>query len=129
MKKQNNQSIKAHLVRSGLYVLLLVAVCVIPFALAQRRDTKRAMTNPAVNRGTAVISNQAYDVRTAPAGAAGRISQVPLVSSGPSTMPTFSILPQPKLPKAVLYDQYNNPGVNATSSQDFEAPFDTFEDF
>src|SRR6266536_570587 len=36
MKKQINPTIKAHLIRSGFYVLLLLAVCVIPFALAQR---------------------------------------------------------------------------------------------
>jgi hypothetical protein len=35
MKIQFNQTIKAHLIRSALYVLLLVAVCAIPFALAQ----------------------------------------------------------------------------------------------
>ena len=36
MKKQINPNIKAHLIRSAFYVLLLLAVCVIPFALAQR---------------------------------------------------------------------------------------------
>ena len=36
MKKQINPTIKAHLIRSAFYVLLLLAVCVIPFALAQR---------------------------------------------------------------------------------------------
>jgi hypothetical protein len=35
MKKQFNQTIKAHLIRSAFYVLLIVAVCAIPFALAQ----------------------------------------------------------------------------------------------
>ena len=43
MKKQHNQSIKAHLIRSALYVLLLLAVCVIPFALAQRTATTAAL--------------------------------------------------------------------------------------
>ena len=38
MKKQINPTIKAHLVRSAFYVLLLLAVCVIPFALAQPRS-------------------------------------------------------------------------------------------
>src|SRR5437773_3150973 len=37
MKKQNS-SIKAHLIRSAFYVLLLLAVCVVPFALAQSRS-------------------------------------------------------------------------------------------
>ena len=43
MKKQTNPNIKAHLIRSAFYVLLLVAICVIPFALAQRGLGKRAL--------------------------------------------------------------------------------------
>ena len=42
MKKQINPTIKAHLIRGAFYLLLLVAVCAIPFALAQRNATKRA---------------------------------------------------------------------------------------
>ena len=51
MKKQTNPDIKAHLIRSAFYVLLLLAVCVIPFALAQRGAGKRAFV-PRVPRGT-----------------------------------------------------------------------------
>src|SRR6266446_9651259 len=36
MKKQINPSTKAHLLRGALYLLLLLAVSLIPFALAQR---------------------------------------------------------------------------------------------
>jgi hypothetical protein len=36
MKKENNARIKAHLFRSGLIVFLLLALCVIPLAVAQR---------------------------------------------------------------------------------------------
>jgi hypothetical protein len=36
MKKQTDPSIKAHLLRSGLILLSLLAVCVIPLALAKR---------------------------------------------------------------------------------------------
>ena len=46
MKKQINPSIKAHLIRSAFYVILLLAVCVIPFALAQRNTTKRSVARP-----------------------------------------------------------------------------------
>jgi len=46
MKKQINPSIKAHLIRSAFYVTLLLAVCVIPFALAQRNTTKRSPVRP-----------------------------------------------------------------------------------
>jgi hypothetical protein len=38
MKRQSNPTIKAQLLRSALYVLLLLSVCVIPFALAQRNS-------------------------------------------------------------------------------------------
>ena len=41
MKKQINVSIKAHLLRGAFFLLLLLAVCVIPFALAQRDTTGR----------------------------------------------------------------------------------------
>ncbi len=36
MKKQINTTIKAHVTRSALYLVLLLAVCAIPFALAQQ---------------------------------------------------------------------------------------------
>jgi hypothetical protein len=42
MKKQINPNIKAHLIRSSFYVLLLLAVCVIPLALAQRNAKQSA---------------------------------------------------------------------------------------
>ena len=42
MKKQNNPSIKAHLLRSAFFLLLLLAVCVIPFALAPDRYRAQA---------------------------------------------------------------------------------------
>jgi N-acetylneuraminic acid mutarotase len=44
MKKQINPTIKAHLIRSVFYLLLLLAVCAIPFALAQSRS--RGTTKP-----------------------------------------------------------------------------------
>ena len=46
MKKQTNSPIKAHLVRGAFYLLLLVAVCAIPFALAQRNAAKRSVAKP-----------------------------------------------------------------------------------
>src|SRR5262245_40735518 len=38
-------------------------------------------------------------------------------------------LPAPAAPNVVLYDQYDNAGLNATGSQDFEAAYDAFDDF
>jgi Galactose oxidase, central domain len=42
MKKQLNASVKAYLLRGACYLILLVAVCVIPFALGQRATTKQS---------------------------------------------------------------------------------------
>ncbi len=44
MKKNTNLTIRAHLLRGAFYLLLLLAVCVIPFALAQRTVSKRTLT-------------------------------------------------------------------------------------
>src|SRR5437867_5009778 len=46
MKKQTDPNIKAHLLRGAFYLLLLVAVCAIPFALAQSRS--RGTAKPSV---------------------------------------------------------------------------------
>jgi uncharacterized repeat protein (TIGR01451 family) len=42
MKKQINPTIKAHLIRSAFILLSLLAVCAIPFALAQRNSSKQS---------------------------------------------------------------------------------------
>jgi hypothetical protein len=42
VKAQTNSAIKAHLVRGAFYPLLLLAACVIPFALAQRNAPKQS---------------------------------------------------------------------------------------
>ena len=44
LKKNTNLTIRAHLLRGALYVLLVPAVCVIPFALAQRTVSTRTLT-------------------------------------------------------------------------------------
>ena len=41
MKKQITPNVKAHLIRGAFYLLLLLAVCVIPFALGQRNTRKQ----------------------------------------------------------------------------------------
>lgn len=46
MKKQINPSIKAHLLRSALILLSLLAIWAIPFALAEKGAAKRTVTNP-----------------------------------------------------------------------------------
>src|SRR5690349_8217186 len=56
MKKQINPTIKAHLIRGASYLLLLVAVCAIPFALAQRNPVARKISQTVSNRNSAHIS-------------------------------------------------------------------------
>jgi N-acetylneuraminic acid mutarotase len=152
MKKQINPTIKAHLIRGAAYVLLLVAVCVIPFALAQRNTTKQrsAVAKPKATASTKVAA--AEKQTGAPASLAGvkrkpaaaprsqaempndvrqlppslpRTSQVPLRTTGPLATHVVSRLPKPKAPQVVLYDQYDNAGANATLS----ATFDDFPTF
>src|SRR5436190_9103684 len=44
MKEPINRHVNAHFIRGAFYVLLLLAVCLIPFALAQRTVSKRTLT-------------------------------------------------------------------------------------
>jgi len=70
MKKQINPTIKAHLIRGAFYLLLLLAVCAIPFALAQRNASKQSaqMSNGTATMKVAGASTQG----AAPASLAGR---------------------------------------------------------
>ncbi len=150
MKKQINPTIKAHLIRGAFYVLLLLAVCVIPFALAQRNTTKQrsAVANPskaAIKAQLAAARDRAKSGAPAslagarqiaqhkPAGAQSRlpydvrrapslprVSQVPLNTSGPLAAHALPVPPQPKGVQVVLYDQYDNAGANASLSQQFD---------
>ena len=113
MKKQINPTIKAYLVRSAVYFLLLLGVCAIPLALAQRNSMKRTQ---AANMSQLLASQM---LTTANVGAAGSKIALP---------PSF---PLPALPDSVLYDQMTNPAPTpgGVTSQDFETvndPFDTF---
>src|SRR6266542_210982 len=70
MKKQSDPNIKAHLLRGVLYLLLVVAVCAIPFAVAERNTIK--LGNPALRpviAGTSAAANsiQNYNL-SMPAG-------------------------------------------------------------
>src|SRR6478735_7241635 len=106
MKKQINPTIKAHLIRGAFYLLLLVAVCAIPFALAQR-NIKRGVANPVAkfasqsNAGSGLLPS---DVRAFPD--LPRMSQVPQNTSGVRAVHVLPIPRAPKVPQVVLYDQY-----------------------
>jgi hypothetical protein len=109
MKKQDNQTIKAHFIRSALYVLLLLAVCVIPFALAQRN---------AINRSVAPATSRDINPATAPPSTGADQAQPPLASGGSGLAP-LGIPAYPKAPQVVLYDQYDNASVIGTLSATF----------
>src|SRR5262245_32781686 len=70
MKKQINPTIKAHLIRSAFYLLLLLAVCAIPFALAQsrsRRTTKPGAIEPMVVPNLTSLSSTIRATHAVPA--------------------------------------------------------------
>ena len=150
MKKQIKPSIKAHLLWSALILLSLLAICAIPFALAQRQAAKRITAqqiaaangqktvplsagavsgtlpaNPASRSITATDRSQLlpYDVRGLPN--LPRVSQAPQRISGVGAAHVLPIPRAPKTPQVVLYDQYNNGGANATLC----ATFDDFPTF
>ena len=54
--------------------------------------------------------------------------RLPQTNSGPAGAHGVQIPSAPTFPQVILYDQYNNAGANASSSQDFEAAFDPFDD-
>ena len=126
MKKQINSTIKAHLIRGAFYLLLLVAVCAIPFALAQGNATKRGVASKLatapVAPGAAQPANLLpYDVRGVPD--LPRISELPQKTSGARAAHIIPILGPPKAPQVVLYDQYNNAATTATLCATFtDAP-------
>jgi hypothetical protein len=74
MKKQINPTMKAHLIRGAFYLLLLVAVCAIPFALAQRNMKQNS--------------------------AAGKMSRLAPRSTGTLAPASAFRVPAPKLPSA-----------------------------
>ena len=145
MKKQINPTIKAHLIRGAFYLLLLMAVCAIPFALAQRNKLSSTKAQPAKAPPTkaqiaaasgkvfqsgaaSALAGRAvpakpragqnalpYDVRSAPT--LPQTSQVPLRNISTPNAHAISVPRQPKAGQVVLYDQYNNATAVATGSQ------------
>ena len=60
MKKQTNATIKAHLLRGACYLLLLLTMCAIPFALAQRSSIGTGKISHAVALGPTFADRVAY---------------------------------------------------------------------
>jgi hypothetical protein len=70
MKKQTDSNTKAHIIRSAFYVLLLLAVWVIPFALGQRNSNNggghAALAVSAPTKNAAPVASDYLKVPTAP---------------------------------------------------------------
>jgi hypothetical protein len=101
MKKRINPAVKAHLTRGAVYLLLLLAVCVIPFALGQRI--------------TAEQSTRA------------NMAQFPTTSSDSGA----GALAMPEFPMAGVWNQYDNPATEpplGIGSQQFEPALNTLDD-
>ena len=60
MKKQSYPKIQAHLIRGAFYVILLVTVCALPFALGQRKVTKQSVAKLSSARGGLAEARTAF---------------------------------------------------------------------
>src|ERR1041385_8392107 len=102
--KRVSSIIKAHLIRGAFYLLLLLAVCVIPFALAQRITEKQSTV--------------------------GSTMQLPITSSDSDRDASAS--PTPEFPTGCcLWNQYDNPATQpplGIGSPKFEPAMGTFDD-
>ena len=96
MKKQIHPTIKAHLLRSGFYVLLLLAVCVIPFALAQRNVGKPTVMRAPLSHWLPKFPYSSLrERRSAQAAPAGEETPTPTPSASetPTATPSASQTP------------------------------------
>ncbi len=99
MKKQLHPADKAYLIRRAFYLLLLVAVWAMPFALAQRSAIRRSVGKPG--------------------GALSRVPEVPQLTTARLGAHIMLAPAPPSAPQTVLYDQYDNAGTDVTASATF----------
>src|SRR5438128_1501435 len=114
MKKQINPTTKAHLLRGAFYLLLLLAVCAIPFALAQSRSrgtTKRSVTKltakplgKPLSQLNSVMNPAAGEPHAAPpaTGAAQRQFAAPVRQTGKKPLVPRGTCPNPWQEVAVM---------------------------
>ena len=96
MKKQNNSSVKAHLIRGAFYLLLLIAVCATPFALAQRNVSKPTVMRAPLSHWLAKFPYSSLrERRSAQALPAGEKTPTPSPSASetPTASPSASETP------------------------------------
>jgi len=135
MKKQNNPIIEAHLVRGAFFLFLLLAVCVIPFALAQRGIGKRSMapqgTCPTPWTFVADMPVDLYGAACASDGTSiycaggysfsfpGLVPQLIRYDPGPNTWTALAPIPVPStMASAVFYPPTNKIYVFGGSDPD-----------
>ena len=96
MKRRSSPTIRAQVIRSSFYLLLLVAVCVIPFALGQQDATDSAIDSTKSSFGVGHATSGSAEAQPSPVVAATAV---------------------------VAWDQYNNAGTAVTLSSTFtDAP-------
>ena len=90
MKKQINPTIKAHLIRGAFYLLLLIAVCAIQFALAQRNGGKQTVTRAPFNKSQLpkFPYSSVRDRSSAPAAPTGEETPTPTPTASPTPTAT-----------------------------------------
>ena len=115
MKKQIKPAIKAHLLRVAFYLLLLLATCAIPFALAQRNFATRSKTKASPASEFPITSNAA----AAPAIAVSVIPPIPAAAG-------YHPLRSDEQPCA---HATTPPSDGVITSQDYEPKFDNYDSF
>ena len=118
---QQPATIRTYLFR-GVFLLSLLGVIVIPLALGQEDAGKRSVTKP---NAVAKMSQLPPLSRQAARAQAVRASELPTITSGAAGAHLLRILPMPKAPQVVLYDQYDNASTAASLSSTF-TDFPTF---
>jgi hypothetical protein len=107
MKRPISSTMKARFIRGAFYLLLFLAICVIPFALGQRNSPMARVRVTSANT-----------------------IQVPTISSDANR--DASTLATPEFPTGgLLWDQYNNPATEpplGIGSQKFEPAMAVFDD-
>src|ERR1044072_8655294 len=112
MKRQTVPCIKARRLRGALALFpLVLAICVIPFALGQRntRNVTAHMPQVAPTWTGAAPAGGAVSPR-APSieQLANSLWELSHISAGTPGARTTDTLPEPEFPSVVLYDQYDN---------------------
>src|SRR5207248_9127903 len=79
MKSKTDLKIKAHLTRGASYLILLMAMCTNPFALAQRDTGKRTLVNSSAKE--AVDANVYTALAAPPYSGSGAQAQLPNISN------------------------------------------------